>query len=74
MGKTQHLIIAPLQGYIVKQTIVPQTAMQVFCMGILVMCYITRNFAIYTVYIISILKSRRLIWTGHIYQCTEGNI
>jgi hypothetical protein len=43
-------------------------------MGILVMYYITRDFTIYTVYIISILQSRRLIWAGHIYQCTERNI
>jgi hypothetical protein len=43
-------------------------------MGILVMYNITRDFAIYTVYIISILQSGRLIWTGHIYQHAKRNI
>jgi len=33
LGKTQHLIITPLQGYIVRQTIVPQTAMQAVVHG-----------------------------------------
>jgi len=47
---------------------------RLFCLDILVMHNITTDFAIYAVYIISILKSRRLIWTGHIYQCTERNI
>ena len=47
-GKTQHLITAPLQGYVVKQSIILKLQCRRFCVGILVMYYITGDFKIYT--------------------------
>jgi hypothetical protein len=49
LEKSKHLIIAPLRGYSGKHT-VPQTEMQTFWLGMLVMYYVTGGFAIYTGY------------------------